>query len=80
MLLLAEISLSVLAIFGAYVLLRRLFVSENEMIFAVRRQKNTEGAELLRLVRRARADAWLCGRCRVILLDEDGREISEKRI
>ena len=80
MLLLAEISLSVLAVFGAYVLLRRLFAAENEIIFAVRRQKNTEAAELLRLMRRARADAWLCGRCRVMLLDEDGREISEKRV
>ena len=79
MLLFVEIFCAVLAVFGAYVLIRRLLAREDTLVFAVRRQKNISDEELLHLVHRTRGDAWLCGKPRVVLLDENGQEMSEKR-
>lgn len=76
MLLLGEILLSILAVFGLYVLLRRLFVAHNEIAIVARRRSGASKEQRLRLVERAYDDAWLCGSCRVVLLDECERELT----
>ena len=76
LLLIGKILCSVLAVFGLYVLLRRLLATEGEIALAVKRRSGAEREQLLKLLKRARDDAWLCGNRRVLLLDEDAREIT----
>ena len=78
MLLIAEILLSVLAVFGLYLLGRRALATEEEIVLAVICDASNEKRKAL--INHARDDAWLCGNRRVIVLDAKARDVKFKEI